>query len=255
MIVHLCGRNLLLCFGKIMMRDLAEYCYALRQESEAGNIWSGGGRLLDAEKNVCAVEENTAGMQFYIDLIKKYKVSIPTVDLTEQGLDQIFSTRQIAMFPGSPWLVAQFKTIKNLNWDIVNLPKGPAGSISRFSGFVYVIPEQSKNHDLAWDLLKILVSGKIMIDNVRHNDVIPMRRSILKSPTYKEYTGTTSWNDSVFVTSLATGRIQPLIPQYDEMGSIVQQEFDRLLHSDAEVRTVARSITVRINKLLQETRR
>ena len=180
--------------------DLLEKAQALTWKDEKGRphygyygwswenfVYSSGGALVDNVKHPtkCFLDKPEAirGLQFYADLINKYKVMPAPLMLvnTGMGIDMMFADGDIAMFQSGIWETPALLKYPDLRWDVAMFPKGPTG-IRRFGtgGSAYGILSSTKHPDQAWEVLKALAGPLGQRELARRGLAQPAIESIAK---------------------------------------------------------------------------
>lgn len=129
-------------------------------------VYAFGGGLVDDVKNPkkCILDSkgSLAGIEFYSDLINKYKVHPSSTAMTNlaMGVQGMFMTDRLAMFASGIWETPGLRKISNFEWDIAMFPKGPNG-LRAFGtgGSGYCILKDSKHPAEAFEVVKAL-SGR-----------------------------------------------------------------------------------------------
>lgn len=115
-----------------------------------------GAKIVDENNNPAFNSpEGVKAVQFYVDLVNKYKVSVPGVlSNGEKEKRGNFSAGNVAMMFEGPWGISiQSGLNPNTNYDIALMPVGAtSGTIVR--GSIYTITSQSKNKEAAWKFIK-----------------------------------------------------------------------------------------------------
>ena len=135
-------------------------------------IYAFGGGLVDNVNNPakCTLDskESLAGLEFYSDLINKYKVHPTSTAMTNlaMGVQGMFMTGRLAMFASGIWETPGLRKIDNFEWDVAMFPKGPNG-LRAFGtgGSGYCILKDSKHPYEAFQVVKALAgrSGETML--------------------------------------------------------------------------------------------
>jgi multiple sugar transport system substrate-binding protein len=147
-------------------------------------IYGNGANIVDDIKNptMCTLNDPLAieGLQFYADLINKYKVMPTPVALSNAGMgvDYMFASGRLAMFLSGIWETPSLRNY-DFNWDVVMFPKNQQG-IRRFGtgGSGYAVLEKSKNKKEAWEVIKALTSVSAQIRLAQTGLAQPSRRDI-----------------------------------------------------------------------------
>jgi len=130
-------------------------------------VYAFGGSLVDNVNNPtkCTLDskESLAGLEFYSDLINKYKVHPTSTAMTNlaMGVQGMFMTNRLAMFASGIWETPGLRNIKDFEWDVALFPKGPNG-LRAFGtgGSGYCILKDSKHPDEAFEVVKMLAGRK-----------------------------------------------------------------------------------------------
>lgn len=147
-------------------------------------VYGNGGQLVDDVKNPTRALINTEaaiqGLQFYADLIHKYKVMPTPVALANlgMGIDQMFSAGRLAMFLSGIWETPGLRNY-NFNWDVAMFPKNDQG-VRYFGtgGSGYCVLKSSKHPKEAWEVVKALTGPNGQRELARRGLAQPARISI-----------------------------------------------------------------------------
>lgn len=152
-------------------------------------VYSNGGSLVDNVKKPtrCLLDQPAAveGLQFYTDLIHKYKVAPSPIAMSNlaMGVHTMFATGRLAMFASGIWETPSFRRIEGLEWDVAMFPKGPTG-IRAFGtgGSGYCVLKSTKHPEEAWEVIKALSgkNGQVML--AEKGLAQPALRSIAEGP-------------------------------------------------------------------------
>ena len=124
-------------------------------------VYAFGGSLVDDVKNPTSCTLNSKnsveGLQFYSDLINKYKVHPSMTAMTNlaMGVQGMFMTGRLAMFSSGIWETPGLRKIQDFEWDVVMFPKGPEGKRGfGTGGSGYCILKESKHPREAFEVIK-----------------------------------------------------------------------------------------------------
>ncbi len=129
-------------------------------------VYSFGGKITDSvehpAKCMLGSPASLRGLQFYMDLCNKYKVSPSPLALKslDQGPAEMFMAGKLAMMTSGIWETPRFRKIKSFDWDIVMFPKGPVKRAFGSGGSGYAITKATKHPEEAWEVLKALAGVK-----------------------------------------------------------------------------------------------
>ena len=122
-------------------------------------LYTFGGGFVDNSTNPTKLTLSShlsrAGLQFYHDLMWKYKIS-PTPSISDSG-SQLFITGRLAMYCSGIWESPAFNDIQSFDWDVVISPQTPNGRRGFGSGGSgYGISKSCKHPEKAWEVIKCL---------------------------------------------------------------------------------------------------
>ncbi|MFW6263878.1 MAG: ABC transporter substrate-binding protein [Thermotogota bacterium] len=166
-------------------------------------VLSNGGRLVTEDLNTALTEPlSREGIEFYCDLVNKYKVAQESANLGADWIGDAFGKEKVAMAMSGPWTLGfvkeQFPSVAK-KMGIVEMPmeKEKATMIYTVS---WSINRNTKHKDEAWELLKF-VSNEGQQIFVERTGVLASRKSIaatdtdeLKRPFYNGAEYGTAWN-------------------------------------------------------------
>jgi len=129
-------------------------------------VYAFGGSLVNDVKKPtrCTLDsrESIEGLQFYADLINRYKVHPSSVAMTNlaMGVQGMFMTGRLAMFSSGIWETPGLRKIKGFDWDVVMFPKGPNG-VRGFGtgGSGYCILKSTGHPKESYEVIKALTGG------------------------------------------------------------------------------------------------
>ncbi|MCX7795422.1 MAG: sugar ABC transporter substrate-binding protein [bacterium] len=218
-------------------------------------IWRNKGSVLSPDKKRCVLDSPEAieAMELYIGLRTKYKVAPSASVEKEQGSDMLFMSGKLAMWHNGSWALPNYRTIKDFEWDICLVPRWKTGSIERVSWDGYAIPFNSRNPDLGWKLIEFLGGGEGLKAFVEIGGLPPLK-SVAESPLFLDTKGRPPKNIKAFVDALYGGRtrLTELVPQYDEMTTLLSQIFDEAFLGKKPVAQACKEAAIEVTKLLQK---
>ena len=129
-------------------------------------VYAFGGSMVDNVKKPtrCTLDskESMEGLQFYADLITKYRVHPSVIEMTNlaMGVQGMFMTDRLAMFSSGIWETPALRKMTSLGWDVAMFPKGPKG-IRGFGtgGSGYCILKSTTHPKEAYQVIKALTGG------------------------------------------------------------------------------------------------
>ncbi|HEV2122477.1 MAG TPA: sugar ABC transporter substrate-binding protein, partial [Chloroflexota bacterium] len=126
---------------------------------EASLLYSYGASVLndDATKSLLDSPASIKAHQFWADLFQKHRVSGTSQEYRDAGATgDAFAAGKIGMYLHGSYQIGRFrKDIKDFQWDVAPLPKGPAGRAVLISGNPsHAITAPGKNKERAWQFLR-----------------------------------------------------------------------------------------------------
>ncbi|WP_345762062.1 ABC transporter substrate-binding protein [Diaminobutyricibacter sp. McL0608] len=219
------------------------------QQSYYSTIPQAGGYVISPDKKKSGYDtpEAIAGVQFWVDLINKYKVSPTLQQMTDTDPDTMFQSGKVAMIYEGSWAATQFNGVPyaKANAQVAPMPKGSqAGGVT--NGLANVMSAKTAHPDQAWAFLKFLGSKRAADIQAETGTVIPA------------YNGTAevwakslpNYNLSVFVDALKTATAYPASLNTAVWQDAATKEFDKAWTGDESVETAAKNVTAMMNTAL-----
>ena len=144
-----------------------------------------GGSFLSEDNTKCVIDspEAIAGMEFLVDILRKHHAVPSSEDTMNVGGEKLFENGKLATYPTGAWAADIWfsKEIKNFEWDVAPLPKGPAGRPPWLAGTCYAVLERSKHKEEAWEFIQWMSGTECQKKGAERNLFIPARRSAAKA--------------------------------------------------------------------------
>lgn len=123
-------------------------------------VWlnAAGGGFFNADRTACALDtpESLQGLAFERSLYVDYDVAVPYGEDPEPP----FRAGKVAMFQNGRWATPGIRTV-DFNWDVVELPTGPAGTPGNWLFWgAYVINAKTEHPQEAWQLVQALTTAE-----------------------------------------------------------------------------------------------
>lgn len=188
-------------------------------------VWSTGGDLL-SEGKVVLDEKAISAVSFLVDLVHKYKVASPDVVSFEWDLPaRLFAQGKVALAIGGSYEKALIQEVSGWNdeafrekVDCIPIPAGPSGeTAATVGGMVYVVFRQSRDAQLALEVLKRVVSLPLMREFCIRTGRSPTRISVAQAMDPEE-----AWFSYKVSKLLHSARARPAIPEYAKVSEQFQ---------------------------------
>ncbi len=177
----------------------------------------GGGILSDNLSKVIIDEpESKKGLKFYSDLRNKYNFAPKDSESASATMAQIFIQQRIAMHLSGRWLVPKYREVLNFDWDVINFPKGTAGSIVPLDGSGWAMAKSSKHKKEAWKFIQFL-AGKENIEKFTKSGLItPARKDVANSEVFLS-SDKKPKSSKVFLDIIEKSKKTPVSIDYSEL--------------------------------------
>ena len=110
-----------------------------------------------------------------------------------------FEAGRIAIDISGPWRIPQYQYLDRFEWDTALFPKGPDGRKTRYASVGFVIWKDSKQPELAWDLVKHMVGPEATAKMAQLGSDMPPQRSVSRQAFIRD---DTPWSEGTFVESM-----------------------------------------------------
>lgn len=224
----------------------------LRQYSDF--LWMWGGDFIDDNMNpIFNSPEGIEALQFYVDIIHKYKIVPPdSAGYRWEEPTRIFATGKAAMVQDWPGNLGVYNDSDQSEvvgkFGVAPLPSGPKTSISTAVSHMMAINKYSNNKDIAWEFVNYIVSDKVLLENYEFSGHIPTRMSALEGIVATAEEGIEKQRLEALLEALSTGATWPVFPEWMEVAPAIWTEGEAAITqiktpedalSDAEETTLA----------------
>lgn len=122
-------------------------------------VWmnAAGGGFFNEDRTACNLdsEQSLAGLTFEQSLYQEFDVAVPYGEDSEPP----FRAGKVAMFQNGRWATPGIRTVE-FNWDVVELPEGPAGNQGNWLFWgAYVVNANTEHPEEAWKLAQALTTA------------------------------------------------------------------------------------------------
>lgn len=210
-------------------------------------INAAGGGFYNEDRSACALntEESLAGLAFQSRIYNEFDVAIPYGEDSEPP----FLAGKVGMFQNGRWATPGARASADFNWDVVELPDGPAGPSNWLFWGAYVVNADTENPEAAWELVQALTTAETQGKISELGANIPSRVSQEALDTFLTFTPPD--NNQAFLNGLANNPATegPLWagswPEYD---AIMGPAVTAVLNGDQSIDDFAATICDEANK-------
>ena len=219
-------------------------------------VYGNGGALVDDVKNpkksLLDIPESIEGLQFYVDLINKYKVMPTPVALTNlgMGVDVMFASGKLAMFLSGVWETPSLRQ-RDFKWDVAMFPKNSKG-IRKFGtgGSGYCILKTSKNKQAAWEVIKALTGPEGQIELAKKGLAQPALIKIAEGPDWAGNSDPPA-NKKMLNEAVQYVVYDPFAPNWMEIETkYLNEELDLVFNGRETVSEAVKKVAPKINEAL-----
>ena len=151
-----------------------------------------------------------------------------------------FADRKFAVMLEGTWLLGFFPRDQwpNLEQKIGFIPMFPVPyegnqTASLMGGWQMSIPTTSRNKDLAWELITIILEPKILVPYLAKYGNLPTQVPIGEGPYSSELSKSIPYYEEL-ISMIQIGRIRPSIPMYPEISDHIRQALDEVFFASKE---------------------
>lgn len=222
-------------------------------------VYSNGGQIVDKVDNpsefALAEDKALEGLKFYVDLIRKHKVSPSPMSLVNlgMGVEMMFKTQKLAMLGSGIWETPALRDIKDFEWDVVMFPKGPGG-IRAFGtgGTAYCIMKSTEYPDLAWEIVKKLTSIKTSSRLAEAGLAQPARINVAKGEHWAKDDKPPK-NKGMLNKAVEYVVYDPFSPSWREIKQLyIKEKLDLVYMGKLSVEKAMKELEPKINEILSE---
>jgi multiple sugar transport system substrate-binding protein len=127
-------------------------------------------------------------LQFIVDLVNNGSMSKEIVTFGQGSVNDRFAAGQAAMMINGTWQLSNLRNKKTypslFNWDVVTIPKGPAGSFSVMGGKI-IGCGKTENLEASFNFMKMLCSKDNMLAMAKAVGAVPNRSDVAADPFWK----------------------------------------------------------------------
>lgn len=168
----------------------------------------GGGIDLDDIKS-------QKGLRFYTDLRNKYHVAPKKEESASVTMAQMFLQGRLGMHLSGRWLVPKYRQEAKFDWDVIEFPKGDAGSIVPLDASGWSISKASKHKQEALKLVKYLSSKESSERFTQSGLIVPARVEVSRSKVFLD--SQLPKNAQVFLSVIETSKPTPVTINFREI--------------------------------------
>ncbi|MDK2951052.1 MAG: multiple sugar transport system substrate-binding protein [Kosmotogales bacterium] len=210
-------------------------------------VWGNGGSMFDNDGNVVLDSyETVEALQFWSDLIHKYKIApVSSVQYGSGDRYNAFVSGKLAIYLGGNFnITSLLKDAPNMDFGVASIPKNRGSYASFGGGSLLGITSQCKNIDAAKEFMKFVYSEEAQIEAYAPDLQLLARPSLYDNKYYNEIP---QMED--FAEILSTART-PYSIKYNEIYDPVQYYFESVFLGEMDAKTAVEKCTTEIKEIL-----
>lgn len=193
-------------------------------------LMSNGGGILSDDLSRLIVNDvpSQKGLNFYVDLRKKYHVAPKKEESASATMAQMFLQEKLAMHLSGRWLVPKYREEAQFDWDVVQFPNGDKGSVVPMDASGWAISKSSRHKAEARKLVDYLASKESAQKFTQCGLIVPARRDVAESEYFLD--NNKPLNAKVFLKIIETSKPTPVSVDYREILDSLKSKFEELFN-------------------------
>ncbi len=154
--------------------------------------------------------------------------------------DKWFVNRKLAVVQSGSWLPGAFP---RQMWPTFRqkigfipmfpIPEGVNQTSTMMGGWEFAIPQTSKNKELAWELITIMLDPRIMTPWLKQTGFLPTQKSIGSDPLLTQLNQTIPYYDKM-VSMIPIGKSRPVASEYPQIAENIRQAIEAVYNGVKE---------------------
>lgn len=235
------------------LTDQENGIYGLNADNNGQNfywnlIWQNGGDVWDEEEDLCTFDmpETIEAMEYAVSFVEKGYSPTPA-DFANLTADEYFESGKTAMTFAGSWMLTEYQSIEELNFDVAELPTGKEKA-SICSGMAFSVSANTKYPEEAKQLVEYLGSEEAQTIQAESGVAIPAYDGT-QQPWVDQFT---DFDASAFVKAGEYGHTSPgLTTSTNESSAILDEYMPKIFSLELPVEEGLKTITEQINAALQ----
>ena len=148
--------------------------------------------------------------------------------------DKLFVDRKLAVLQSGSWVPGAFPRQFWPTFDqkigfipMFPVPKGVNQTSTMMGGWELAIPQTSKNKELTWELITLMVNPRLMSPWLKQTGFLPTQKSIGSGPELTQLNQTIPYYDDM-VSMIPIGKSRPVAPEYPQIAEQVRHAIEEV---------------------------
>ncbi len=208
-----------------------------------------GGSIMDPAAEKVTLDQPPAfnALQFLVDLVHGYNVAPNPMQTDPAG---IFLTGNVGLGSHYSFYLINLRANARFSWDVLPLPRGPAGPGNIILGNLYMIDRETKHPDLAWELVRYLAGADVQRRFAAEVGSLFARRSfLLPGGVYHATDPQRNW--AAILDAYNTSTSYPPLAKLDQVRSILNAQVANAFNRKVSPRQALEAAAAAIRAELQ----
>ena len=150
--------------------------------------------------------------------------------------DKLFVDRKLAVLQSGSWVPGAFPRQFWPTFDqkigfipMFPVPKGVNQTSTMMGGWELAIPQTSKNKELTWELITLMVDPRLMSPWLKQTGFLPTQKSIGSGPELTQLSQTIPYYGDM-VSMIPIGKSRPVAPEYPQIAEHVRHAIEEVYY-------------------------
>lgn len=188
-------------------------------------------------------------LQWFVDLQTVHGVIPDRLAEASQDSESRFIAGTIGMFLNSRRGTPSYREIDSFDWDVAPLPQGKSAAGILHSD-AYCLSAVTENQEAAWTFIEFANSFEGQSIIAASGRTVPSLRAVAESDAFLN-PGQLPAHSQVWLDTISTLRIVPVISTWQEIESVAGEEFERALYGDITAEEAATLSFIRTEEYFQ----
>ncbi|MEM7331808.1 MAG: sugar ABC transporter substrate-binding protein [Chloroflexota bacterium] len=178
-----------------------------------------------------------AAFEWFVELQTVHGVIPDRIAEASQDSESRFIAGTVGMFLNSRRGTPSYREIESFEWDVAPLPQGESAAGILHSD-AYCLSSVSGNKEAAWTFIEFANSPEGQTIIASSGRTVPSLRAVAESDIFLN-PGLPPARSQVWLNTISTLRIVPVMSTWQEVESVAGEEFERALYGDISAEEAA----------------
>lgn len=148
--------------------------------------------------------------------------------------DKLFADRKLAVLQSGSWVPGVFSRQQWPTFDqrigflpMFPLPKGVNRTSTMMGGWELAIPQTSKNKELAWELITLMMDPRMMTPWLKQTGFLPTQKSIGSGLEWEHLNQTIPYYNEM-VSMIPIGKSRPVAAEYPQIAEHIREAIEEV---------------------------